>query len=210
MTIFNLNFIYSNKIIDKISNKIAVTINNTIHENINDKIKQLFHTNAEIFENISKNPSKKEKTNRIRIQLNKILDLFYMSNFILGKSKRNLDEKSIKHFIELYSNHLIRHYSDVFLNLKTDNYKITKIINDTNNKELYLVHIKTKFKRNLINMIFKLNIVKGKILIIDILTEDISFISLERNMLNKKIMNIGFETLIDELIKEENGTASEH
>lgn len=152
------------------------------------------------FERISKLTSQSEKEKATYLLANKILDLNWMSNFILGKSRNDFDEKTKKEFVEYYSKSLIKNYISFVDSYKKENYKILNIEKKKDN--LFMVATLIKLQDKEVNNSFRV-IKKGdNYYITDVIAEGVSFISSQRNEIGSIISSGKFNEFLEKLKSE--------
>lgn len=179
-------------------NVFANNVNKTDKEGIN----KLINDFAFEFEQINKIANQQHKEDSVYKLANKILNLDWMGNFILGKYRKTITPQEKQEFIENYSKILIKNYISVLDVYKKDSYKITLIeqIKENTFNVITTVNYDNKEIKNNFRIIKKDN----KYFINDIITEGISFISAQRSEINSIITSKGFNNFLNEL-KIKNG-----
>ena len=179
--------------------------NNVFANNIDNNVEEInkFINDFSIeFEKISSIKDENLKKESLYKLSNKILDLNWMGNFILGKHRNNIKPNDKKEFIELYSKLLIQNYIPILDVYKKDGYKIISIESKKENtfNVLTLINYNDKEVKNSFRIIKKNN----NYFIIDIITEGISFISSQRSEVNSIITSKGFDNFLNDLRKRNN------
>lgn len=153
------------------------------------------------FEKISKLNTQIEKEEASYNLANKILDLKWISNFILGKYRNDFDEKTKEDFTTYYSKSLIKNYISFIDSYKKENYKILSI--DKKKENTFLVSTLIKIKDKDVNNSFRIIKRGGRYYITDVITEGVSFISAQRSEVGSIISSGKFDEFLSKL-KEEN------
>lgn len=175
---------------------------NNVNETDKEGINKLINDFAFEFEQINKIANQQHKEDSVYKLANKILNLDWMGNFILGKYRKTITPQEKQEFIENYSKILIKNYISVLDVYKKDSYKITLIeqIKENTFNVITTVNYDNKEIKNNFRIIKKDN----KYFINDIITEGISFISAQRSEINSIITSKGFNNFLNEL-KIKNG-----
>lgn len=175
---------------------------NNVSKTDKEGINKLINDFAFEFEQISKITNQQHKEDSVYKLANKILNLDWMGNFILGKYRKTITPQEKQEFIENYSKILIKNYISVLDVYKKDSYKITLIeqIKENTFNVITTVNYDNKEIKNNFRIIKKDN----KYFINDIITEGISFISAQRSEINSIITSKGFNNFLNEL-KTKNG-----
>lgn len=149
------------------------------------------------FDRINKIEDKVKWTESAYEYANKILDINWMANFILGKHRRTLTPVQKDDFVKYYSIYLLSNYIDTLSLFSKENLSITSI--KENKQDVYFVGLNIKNKGTDINT--NLRVVKkgNAFYISDIIAENVSFINSQRNEINSFIDNNGFEALIEKI-----------
>jgi ABC-type transporter MlaC component len=160
-------------------------------------IKNFFENAAVRLEKISKYQDDRSKVEGIRKVSADILDLDWMGNFILGKTRRAAGKDEVAAFVKLYSNYLIENYLKILLSINTENYKIISI--EKQREGIYMVGATIKYDNVDTKNTFRIVKNGDKYLITDIITEGISFVSSQRSDVNSRIDSVGFERFMREI-----------
>ncbi len=166
----------------------------------NSEIENFIENFSAEFEKISKLKTKKEKEDATYDLANKILDLNWIGNFILGKNRNSFDENTKKDFIKYYSKSLIKNYISFLDSYKKENYKILKI--EKKKENLFMVDTEIKLQDKSVNNTFRITKKNNIYYITDIITEGISFISNQRMEIESIISNGKFDEFMEKLKKE--------
>ena len=152
------------------------------------------------FETINKIKDKSIWTEKAYDYANKILDINWMSNFILGKYRKTLTKEQINDFTKNYSVYLLNNYLETLSLFSKKNVKITSIKQQKENVYFIGLNIKIEDSEDVKT---ELRIVKkeNKFYITDIIAENVSFISSQRNEINSFISTNGFDALIEKIKK---------
>ncbi|MDR2760903.1 MAG: ABC transporter substrate-binding protein [Rickettsiales bacterium] len=162
-------------------------------------LENFFSKTAAKFEAASLVENRREMEKKIGEISDEILDKVWISNFILGKNRRELTNEEIKNFTDLYSNFIIKNYIKALLIIKRDNYRITSIEDDPRQQNVYFINVLLKYEGRDIKNSFRVIKKDEKYFITDIITEGVSFISIQRTDVNSRINNIGFNNFLDEI-----------
>ncbi len=166
----------------------------------NSEIENFIENFSIEFEKISKLKTQKEKEDATYDLANKILDLNWIGNFILGKNRNSFDENTKKDFIKYYSKSLIKNYISFLDSYKRENYKILKI--EKKKENLFMVDTEIKLQDKSVNNTFRITKKNNIHYITDIITEGISFISNQRMEIESIISNGKFDEFMEKLKKE--------
>lgn len=163
----------------------------------NSELKVFIDNMAVNFDRINDIKDENEWTDSAYKYANEILDIKWISNFILGKHRRTLNKEQIDEFVRYYSVYLLKNYLDTLALFSKENISITSI--RESKKDTYFVGLNIKTKDNEIKT--ELRIVKKKNIfyITDIIAEGVSFINSQRNEINSFIDNNGFDALIKKI-----------
>ncbi|RYE06075.1 MAG: phospholipid-binding protein MlaC [Rickettsiaceae bacterium] len=148
--------------------------------------------------------SESQKISQSRKLMANNLDLEWMAEHSLGRHKKNLSSAQISQFGKIYSDYVIKTYSNLISNYKGQKTIVKRVIQLVQGKE-YLV--KTEVIQNgqpvkvdyLVRYVSqeKTNEIVPKIS--DIITEDISILHSQQQEFSSVINSKGFDTLITEL-----------
>lgn len=153
------------------------------------------------FEKISKLGTQAQKEKASYDLANKILDLNWISNFILGKYRNDFDEKTKKDFTIYYSKSLIKNYISFIDSYKKENYKILSI--EKKKENTFSVSTLIKIKDKDVNNSFRVIKKNNNYYITDVITEGVSFISAQRSEIGSIISSGKFDEFLNKL-REEN------
>jgi ABC-type transporter MlaC component len=162
-------------------------------------LENFFTEVAAKFEAVSLVENKKEKEKKVKEISNEVLDKNWISNFILGKNRRELTDGEIKKFTDLYSDFMIKNYLKALLIIKKDNYKITSIENDPRQQNIHFVNTLLEYEGKEVKNSFRVIKKDEKYFITDIITEGVSFISIQRTDVNSRIGSVGFNNFLNEI-----------
>ena len=128
---------------------------------------------------------------------NEILDIKWMSNFILGKYRKTLKKEQINDFVKYYSIYLLKNYLKTLALFSEKNVTIVSI--EQNKENVFFTNLNVKADDN--NIKIKLRIVKkdNTFYITDIIAENVSFINSQRNEINSFLDSNGFDALIEKI-----------
>ena len=169
--------------------------------NENAEIEKFIANFSVEFEKISKLGSQSDKEKATYNLANKILDLNWMSNFILGKSRNDFDEKTKKEFVDYFSKSLIRNYISFVDSYKKENYKILNI--EKKKENLFMVSTIIKLQDKEVNNSFRITKKGNSYYITDVIAEGVSFISSQRSEIGSIISSGKFNEFLEK-IKAEN------
>jgi ABC-type transporter MlaC component len=160
-------------------------------------VKNFFESAVVKLEKIGGYRDDRSKVDGIRKISTDILDLDWMGNFILGKSKRVASKDDVTAFVRLYSNYLIENYLKILLTINTENYRIVSI--EEQREGVYMIDTTIKYDNVDTKNTFRVVRKGDKYLITDIITEGISFVSSQRSDVNSRIDSVGFERFMREI-----------
>lgn len=164
----------------------------------NNKEIESFINNFSIeFEKISNMKTNEEKEKASFLLANKILDLKWIGNFILGKYRNSFDEKTKNEFIENYSKNLIKNYITFLDSYKKENYQIISI--EKKKENVFGVATLVKLQDKEIKNNFRIIKKNNNYFITDIITEGVSFISAQRAEINSIISSGNFDKFLEDL-----------
>ncbi len=128
---------------------------------------------------------------------NDILDIKWISGFILGRHKKYLNQEQTTQFTELYSEYLLNSYIDTLSQFSANNLHVVKITNQQD--KAYFVRLLVKNKDQNANIDLRLVQKNDVYYITDIIAENISFINTQRADVDGYITNNGFDKMIEAL-----------
>ncbi len=163
----------------------------------NSEIEDFIENFSIEFEKISKLKTQKEKEDITYNLANKILDLNWIGNFILGKNRNSFDENTKKNFIKYYSKSLIKNYISFLDSYKKENYKILKI--EKKKENLFMVDTTIKLQDKSVNNTFRIIKKNNNYYITDIIAEGISFIANQRTEIESIISAGKFNDFVNKL-----------
>lgn len=149
------------------------------------------------FDIINKIDNREKWTDEAYKYANEILDIKWMSNFILGKYRRMLTKEQIDDFIKYYSIYLLNNYLKTLALFSKDNVSI--VSTEQNKENIFFTNLNVKANDN--NIKIRLRIVKKEdtLYITDIIAENVSFINSQRNEINSFLDSNGFDVLIKKI-----------
>jgi ABC-type transporter MlaC component len=169
----------------------------------NNKDIEIFIGNfSERFEAIGKITDNRKKEESLLKLANEIADIDWMSNFILGKHRREFSEEKKKDFIDNYSKSLVRNYISVLDVYKKNNYRIVSI--DKQKEEIFNVATVVNMDGKEIKNNFRIIKKGNSYFITDIIVEGVSFITAQRAEINSIISSGNFDKFLKDL-KLKNG-----
>ncbi len=138
------------------------------------------------------------------------MHLEWMAQYTLGRHKRQLSKEQLNQFIKVYSNFVVRAYTDLTTNYKGEKAVLTNVkqIDD----DLFIVN--TEFIRPGVQspikvdyLIHEVNSKENRFLVGDIITEGVSILNSQQAEFDNTISTYGIEKLIADLKKKaETGT----
>ena len=149
------------------------------------------------FEKINKIEDKVKWTESAYEYANKVLDINWISNFILGKHRRTLTPAQKNDFVKYYSIYLLNNYLETLSLFSKENLNIVSI--KENKKDVYFVELNIKNKDKEINTDLRIVKKENTFYITDIIAENVSFINSQRNEINSFIDSNGFDALIEKI-----------
>lgn len=170
----------------------AAELNNTDVENfINDMSK----TSQSILNNTSL--SEQKKKDDYKDFTDTIVDSDWVAKFVLGVYWKQINQEQQAEFLKLYKDYLLDNYMPKLKDYNKDIY-IKKI--ESPRQYVYIVSTRTKDKTDRdINVDFRLIEKDGKLFIIDIIPEGISFISNQRSDVGAAISKNGYNNFLKDL-----------
>lgn len=149
------------------------------------------------FDTINAMKDKEKWTDEAYKYANEILDVQWMSNFILGKYRRTLTKDQISEFVKYYSMYLLNNYLKTLSLFSKESVTINSI--EQNKENVFFVNLDIRADDKDINI--KLRIVKKEnvLYITDIIAENVSFINSQRNEINSFLDSNGFDALIEKI-----------
>ncbi|MDR0572269.1 MAG: ABC transporter substrate-binding protein [Rickettsiales bacterium] len=162
-----------------------------------DGVKVFLDKVAMEFERIDKIHDNTEKKKEVKKISNEIMDLPWIGKFVLGKHRRTLTIEQIDHFIDLYSQYMIVTYFEILFAMKKDAYTVVSVENQKDN--IYLAETLIKFDGRDTDNVFRIIKTEDGYLITDIITEGISFISIQRADVMSRIDSFGFDEFMKEI-----------
>ncbi len=170
----------------------AAELNNTDVENfINDMSK----TSQSILNNTSL--SEQKKKDDYKDFTDRIVDSDWVAKFVLGVYWKQINQEQQAEFLKLYKDYLLDNYMPKLKDYNKDIY-IKKI--ESPRQYVYIVSTRTKDKTDRdINVDFRLIEKDGKLFIIDIIPEGISFISNQRSDVGAAISKNGYNNFLKDL-----------
>ena len=163
----------------------------------NSDLKDFISKMTDKFDTINSIKNKDKWTTEAYKYANEILDIKWMSNFILGKYRRTLTKEQINDFVKYYSIYLLNNYLKTLALFSKDNVNIVSI--EQNKENVFFTNLTVKANDN--NIKIKLRIVKKEniLYITDIIAENVSFINSQRNEINSFLDSNGFDALIEKI-----------
>lgn len=138
------------------------------------------------------------------------MHLDWMAQYTLGRHKRQLSKEQLNQFIKVYSNFVVKAYTDLTMNYKGEKAVLTNVkqIDD----DLFIVN--TEFIRpgaqspiKVDYLIHEVNSKEDRFLVGDIITEGVSILNSQQAEFDNTISTYGIEKLITDLKKKaETGT----
>lgn len=149
------------------------------------------------FDEINGIEDKEKWTKEAYKYANEILDIKWMSNFILGKYRKTLTQEQINEFVKYYSVYLLNNYLKTLALFSKDSVTIVSI--EQNKENVFFTNLTVKANDKDVNI--KLRIVKKEnvLYITDIIAENVSFINSQRNEINSFLDSNGFDALIEKI-----------
>lgn len=133
------------------------------------------------------------------------MHLDWMAQYTLGRHKRQLSKEQLNQFIKVYSNFVVKAYTDLTTNYKGEKAVLTNVkqIDD----DLFIVN--TEFVRpsaqspiKVDYLIHEVNAKENRFLVGDIITEGVSILNSQQAEFDNTISSYGIEKLIDDLKKK--------
>lgn len=170
----------------------AAELNNTDVENfINDMSK----TSQSILNN--KSLSEQKKKDNYKDFTDKIVDSDWVAKFVLGAYWKQINQEQQAEFLKLYKDYLLDNYMPKLKDYNKD-IDIKKIVSPK--QYVYIASTRTKDKTDRdIDVDFRLIEKNGKLFIIDIIPEGISFISNQRSDVGSAIAKSGYGNFLKDL-----------
>ena len=153
--------------------------------------------------------SESEKITKSRELIYKNLDLEWMAKYTLGRNKKNLSKEQIANFVKIYSDYIVKTYSDMIKNYKGQQGIVKNVQQLDDNEFVVKMEIaQTNGQAPIKVDYFIRDLIEGKgsnLKVSDIITEGVSMINSQRDEFGSIIVNKGFEELKSEL-KKKSGT----
>lgn len=133
------------------------------------------------------------------------MHLDWMAQYTLGRHKRQLSKEQLNQFIKVYSNFVVKAYTDLTMNYKGEKAVLTNVkqIDD----DLFIVN--TEFIRpgtqspiKVDYLIHEVNSKEDRFLVGDIITEGVSILNSQQAEFDNTISTYGIEKLIADLKKK--------
>lgn len=163
----------------------------------NSELEVFIDNMAMNFDRINSIKDENEWTDNAYKYANEILDIKWISNFILGKNRKILNKEQIDEFVRYYSIYLLKNYLSTLSLFSKKNITITST--RESKKDTYFVGLNIKTKDNEIKTELRIVKKKNTFYITDIIAEGVSFINSQRNEINSFIDNNGFDALIEKI-----------
>lgn len=147
-----------------------------------------------------------EKVAKSHDLIYKNLDLEWMAKYALGRNKKNLSSEQIANFVKIYSDYIVKTYSDMIRNYKGQQGIVKNVQQIDDNEFVVKMEIaQTNGQAPIKVDYFIRDIIEGKgsnLKVSDIITEGVSMINSQRDEFSSIIVNKGFEALTSELKKK--------
>ena len=182
---------------------LSLTVNCFADKQSDSEIKPFVDSVADNFDSITKkNKDNKTKNQKeIKSYIEKIADLDWIGNFVLGKNKKSVNDSQKKEFISVFSQYLIGTYFELFSALNRDNYKF---LSSENKGNVYFVYTTIKYNDTNSKVDFRIVKKNNDFYITDIIIEGISFIATQRSDVDSRITAVGFDAFLKELKTKNN------
>ncbi len=150
---------------------------------------------------LTKEQQKQKSSDLIKTHMH----LEWMAQYTLGRHKRQLSKEQLNQFIKVYSNFVVKAYTDLTTNYKGEKAVLTNVkqIDD----DLFIVN--TEFIRpgtqspiKVDYLIHEVNSKKDRFLVGDIITEGVSILNSQQAEFDNTLSSYGIEKLIDDLKKK--------
>ncbi len=133
------------------------------------------------------------------------MHLEWMAQYTLGRHKRQLSKEQLNQFIKVYSNFVVKAYTDLTMNYKGEKAVLTNVkqIDD----DLFIVNSEfirpgTQSPIKVDYLIHEVNSKENRFLVGDIITEGVSILNSQQAEFDNTISTYGIEKLIADLKKK--------
>lgn len=155
-----------------------------------------------------KNLSEQDRVKQSSQLIQENLHLDWMAKYTLGRHRRVLSQDKINEFLAVYSQFVVKAYSDLSRHYKGEKATIKKVKQIDDNMFIVSMEILQPNSESTIKvdyLVHKLKNAKGSpYRVADIITEGISILNSQQSEFNSVISNQGIDSLIDNLRQKVN------